>query len=170
MKVETLRKIAREYRLVAERKLDDKELCKGFSDLCREEGIAWTQLRALVDAEAADARDGGHRVGKIVEKANFASAYAEILAGSKDEQISQIRSSASINQNAADPDTGIVRPAPGREIKRESESGKREHHDPESYQSSVSASGTEKLRQQLQASIAMTDALDLPAFLDRRPS
>lgn len=95
MKVETLRKIAREYRLVAERKLDDKELCKGFSDLCREEGIAWTQLRTLVDAETADARDGGHRVGKIVEKADFASSYAEILAG-QDEQKPEIRSSALI--------------------------------------------------------------------------
>lgn len=92
MKVETLRKIAREYREVAERKLDDKELCKGFSDLCREEGISWTQLRGLVDAETADGRDGGDRVGKIVEKADFASSYADLLYERKRE----IRSSSSV--------------------------------------------------------------------------
>lgn len=92
MKVSTLRKIAREYRAVADRKLDDKELCKGFSDLCREEGIAWTQLRGLVDAQAADDRDGGKRVEKIVEKADFASSYADLLTG-KDEPKAEIRSS-----------------------------------------------------------------------------
>lgn len=92
MKVSTLRKIAKEYRAVADRKLDDKELCKGFSDLCREEGIAWTQLRGLVDAQAADDRDGGKRVEKIVEKADFASSYADLLTG-KDEPKAEIRSS-----------------------------------------------------------------------------
>lgn len=95
MKVETLRKIAREYRAVADRKLDDKELCKGFSDLCREEGIAWTQLRGLLDAQAADDRDGGKRVEKIVEKADFASSYADLLSG-KDERKREIRSSEPI--------------------------------------------------------------------------
>jgi len=107
MKVETLRMVAREYRQVAERKLDDKDICKGFSDLCREEGIAWTQLRAIVDAEAADARDGGKRVGKIVEKADYASSYADILAGKHEPKVQIRSSSVSI---AAGTDAPAVRP------------------------------------------------------------
>lgn len=155
MKVETLRRIAREYRLVAERKLDDKELCKGFSDLCRDEGIAWTQLRALVDAEAADARDGGKRVEKIVEKADYASSYADILSG-QDERKSQIRSSSvSIAAGTAEPAQKPVQqeriaPAP----------------------SSVPPSAT---AQALQASVAIArsggdpyEGMEIPAYLDRR--
>jgi hypothetical protein len=160
MKIETLRKIAREYRLVADRKLDDKELCKGFSDLCREEGIAWTQLRALVDAEAADARDGGHRVGKIVEKADFASSYAEILACHKDEPKRQIRSSSvSIAAGTPAPAQRPVQQEPAVQV--------------------VETSKPSNTAIALQASVALQRSggdpfdspyPDMPAFLDRRPS
>ena len=94
MKTEILRQIANEYRRIAEEKLDHKEFCKAFSEKCRADGIDWTQLKKLVDAQAADARDGKDRVATIVEKADYASSYADILSGrSQDERISVSRSS-----------------------------------------------------------------------------
>jgi hypothetical protein len=95
MKTQDVIALAKEYRRIADEKLDHKDLCKGFSETARAKGIDWTQLKKLVDAQAADARDGKHRVGAIVEKADFASAYAEMLAGhsNEDERISRSRSS-----------------------------------------------------------------------------
>ena len=41
----------------------------------------WSQLKALLKAQVQDERDGkgGGRVRRIVEKAEFASAYADML-------------------------------------------------------------------------------------------
>lgn len=90
MNTSNLIRIAKEYRRIAEDKLDHKEFCKSFSEKCRADGIDWTQLKKLVDAQAADARDDKKRVEKIVAQADFASSYADLL--SQDERKGEIRS------------------------------------------------------------------------------
>jgi len=80
MNTANLIRIAKEYRRIAEEKLDHKEFCRSFSEKCRADGIDWTQLKKLVDAQAADARDDKKRVEKIVEQADFASSYADLLS------------------------------------------------------------------------------------------
>lgn len=87
-----IKAVAGELRLVIDRALDDAEILKGLSEAARNKGIAFTQLKALVKAQAQDARDGGSRVGKLVERADFACSYAEILRG-QDEQEGGNRSS-----------------------------------------------------------------------------
>jgi hypothetical protein len=74
-----IRDIAKELRPIIDRELDDAEIKKGLSEAARAKGIAFAQLKALVKAHAQDARDGGERVGKLVERADFACSYAEIL-------------------------------------------------------------------------------------------
>ncbi len=78
--------LAKETRRVVETDLDNAELFKGLRETARNKGIDWPQLKALVKAQAQDARDDGHRVGKIVEKADFAAAYAEMLSGKMNEK------------------------------------------------------------------------------------
>jgi hypothetical protein len=93
MNTADLKAIASEARLVIDRALDDAEILKGLSEAARAKGIDWTQLKALVKAHAQDARDGGHRVGKLVERADFACAYAAALGGRQDERETETRSS-----------------------------------------------------------------------------
>jgi len=85
MKVETLRALASEYRPYARQraklKTDLKEISKGFSEKARVEGIAWIELRKLIDAQEEDALDDGGRVEKLAKKAEFAASYSDLLAG-----------------------------------------------------------------------------------------
>ncbi len=50
-------------------------------DAATEKGLDWSQVKALLKAQAQDERDGGDgkRVNRIIEKADFASAYADML-------------------------------------------------------------------------------------------
>jgi hypothetical protein len=85
MKVETLRALASEYRPYARQrarlKTDLKEISKGFAEKARVEGIAWIELRKLIDAQEEDALDDGGRVEKLAKKAEFAASYSDLLAG-----------------------------------------------------------------------------------------
>ena len=93
-----VRNIASEARLIMARQLDDALILKGLSAVCREKGIDWGQLKALVKAQEQDHRDGGDRVGKIVQKADFAAAYAELLAGHMNENLSGEKTRSSSRQ------------------------------------------------------------------------
>lgn len=85
-----IKAIVAEARPIIERMLDDAELIAGFRTLVAEQGGDWSALKALLKAQIQDERDesgGGKRVQKIVEKAEFASAYADILGlGNMNEQ------------------------------------------------------------------------------------
>lgn len=99
MKVETLRALASEYRPYARQrarlKTDLKEISKGFAEKARVEGIAWIELRKLIDAQEEDALDDGGRVEKLAKKAEFAASYSDLLAGNMNGN-EQIRSSEPI--------------------------------------------------------------------------
>lgn len=77
-----LKEIAQEARPVIERMLDDAELIKGFRELVTAQGGEWSSLKALIKAQIEDERDeagDGKRVRKILDKADFAAAYADML-------------------------------------------------------------------------------------------
>lgn len=85
MKSTDLKNLVAEARPVIERMLDDAELLAGFRDAATEKGIDWSQVKSLLKAQIQDERDGaeGKRVSKIIEKADHASAYADMLGLSK---------------------------------------------------------------------------------------
>ena len=83
-----LRKIASAARPAVAQAMEAAEELAEFSDVCRTKGLEWSQIKALLKAEYQDAQDGGERVNKIREKADRASAYADMLAGGSPKNIS----------------------------------------------------------------------------------
>ena len=72
--------LERELRPILEDELDKAEILKAMAKVCRDKGGDWTQFKALVKARIADSRDGSDkRVAAIIEKADFAAAYADML-------------------------------------------------------------------------------------------
>ena len=60
-------------------------------------GFDWSQIKALASASVADAEAGDHkRVEKLVSKADFAAAYADMLGLRQDERKHETRSSSQI--------------------------------------------------------------------------
>lgn len=78
-----LKQIAKEARPVVVDGLKIAKQLASFGKLCRDKGIDWAQLKALLKAEHKDGEDGGDRVEKIIEKADFATAYADMLGIAK---------------------------------------------------------------------------------------
>ncbi len=114
-----LRNIASEARKVIARGLEDAEILKGLSKVCRDKGIDWGQLKALVKAQEQDALDGGHRVEKIVEKADFASAYAELLSSNMNNKSESCSSSpAPVQETPAPEPAPVTEPEPEPEQER----------------------------------------------------
>lgn len=71
-----------EGRPLIEQALDIAEQFKAFRDAAREKDIDWSQVKALLKAQILDERDGepnGKRVRAIIDKADNASAYADML-------------------------------------------------------------------------------------------
>lgn len=77
-----LKQIAAEARPIIERMLDDAEIIAGFRTMVADHGGDWSALKALLKAQIQDERDetgDGKRVRKVMEKAEFATAYADML-------------------------------------------------------------------------------------------
>ena len=75
-----LQKIVAEARPIVARQLDDAEQIAALRKLVADKGGDWSALKALVKAQEQDHRDGGDKhVQKILEKTDFASAYADML-------------------------------------------------------------------------------------------
>jgi hypothetical protein len=58
------------------------EQIAALREVATAKGLDWSQLKALMKAQIQDEREesgDGKRVRKIVEKAEFASAYADML-------------------------------------------------------------------------------------------
>lgn len=84
-----LKQIASEVRPIIERQLDDAELIAGFRDMVASNGGDWSALKALIKAQIQDERDDagdGKRVRKLIDKAEFATAYADMLGLNMNEQ------------------------------------------------------------------------------------
>jgi hypothetical protein len=76
---DTLRKICAAAEPYIEQQLDVAEALAEIREKASEEGIDWSQAKALLVARARDARDGGERVEKLIRKADNAAAYAAML-------------------------------------------------------------------------------------------
>jgi hypothetical protein len=69
-------------RPLIEQWLDVGEQIAALREVATAKGLDWSQLKALLKAQIQDERDDtgeGKRVRRIVEKAEFASAYADML-------------------------------------------------------------------------------------------
>lgn len=76
-----LRQIFNDARPLVEQSLDLSEQFAAFRELATANGLDWSQIKALLKAQVQDEQkdDGKNRVGKIIEKADFATAYADML-------------------------------------------------------------------------------------------
>ena len=77
-----LRKIWNAARPVIERQMDAAEIVAAMRKNATDKGFDWSQIKALLKAEIQDGRDekgDGHRVRRLLEKADNATAYADML-------------------------------------------------------------------------------------------
>ncbi len=86
-----LKGIATEGRRLILQELETAELMKGLREAATNKGVDWSELKKLLKAQIQDEEDNGERVEKIVRKAEFASAYADMLR--EDERKPENRSS-----------------------------------------------------------------------------
>lgn len=90
---DALRDIWTEARPYIEQQLEIAEVVKGFREAATAKGIEWSTVKALIKAQIQDEKDGKDRVAKLVEKAEFATAYADMLGLNLNEE-NYIRSAA----------------------------------------------------------------------------
>lgn len=79
---DALREICTTARPLIEQHLDIAVQLVALRDLATAKGLEWSSVKGLLKAQIEDERDesgDGKRVRKIVEKAEFASAYADML-------------------------------------------------------------------------------------------
>lgn len=103
-----LKQIFSAARPLVEQWLDIAEQMAAIRDTASAKGLDWSQIKALLKAQVQDERDGrgdGKRVNRLVEKAEFASAYAGMLGlvNMNEENISsEPHSTAAIQPHAVD--------------------------------------------------------------------
>jgi len=75
-----LKQVTAEARPIIERQLDDALKLAGLRDVVSAAGGDWSQLKALIKAQIQDEESGdGKHVRKILDKAEYANAYADML-------------------------------------------------------------------------------------------
>jgi hypothetical protein len=77
-----LKKIVAEARPLIEQQLDLAEQIAGLREVVTAHGGDWSQLKALIKAQVQDERDDagdGKRVRKILDRADYAKGYADML-------------------------------------------------------------------------------------------
>jgi hypothetical protein len=89
MNANDLKGIATEGRRLIQQELETAELMKGLREAATNKGVDWSELKKLLKAQIQDEADNGDRVEKIVRKAEFASAYADMLRIREDERVSE---------------------------------------------------------------------------------
>lgn len=167
MNTTDLKSLAGEARLVIDRALDDAVILKGLSEAARAKGIDWTQLKALVKAQAQDARDGGHRVGKLVERADFACAYAAALGGEMNEN-DKTRSSSDGLTKALDKEKAVNRKTTTQRMVAHAETSQALADAGMISQEAAAENKVIAAGMIRKFGEPLPDNLDLPEFLDRR--
>lgn len=103
---EELKKIVTVARPVIDRWLDLVEELAAIRDAATQKGLDWGQIKALLKAQAQDERDGsgeGKRVSRIIEKADYAASYADMLGLGKMNNMNEYNSISDDHSSAADP-------------------------------------------------------------------
>lgn len=171
MKVQNLCDIAAEYEPLAKEKAEmkaaHKKRCEELSKKASGDGIAWTELKKLIDARADDAIDGGKRAEKLAKKAEFASAYLDILSDKMNGNAA-FRSSDDIGKPISDcraaPDNDRGNPV---HLKSTVSIAAASPHVAERPERSEQASSSEQPAQVLKAA-PLLDAGEIPACIERR--
>lgn len=105
-----LKDIYTEARPIIERHLDDAELLAGMREVVAAQGGDWSSLKALITADVKDGRDeagDGKRVKKILDKADYSAAYADMLG------LANMNDGSFSAREEFDPETGeILEPEP----------------------------------------------------------
>lgn len=111
-----LRQMRRDARPYVEQLLDLKEVFSGFQKLASENGLDWGAVKALLKAEVEDERaeDGAKRVDKIIARADYATAYADML-GLGSANMNENNSFAETEVPAHDSETGEIAEPPPRD-------------------------------------------------------
>jgi hypothetical protein len=76
---DALRDIWSEARPYIEQQLEVAEVIKGFREAATAKGLEWSTVKGMIKAQIEDEKDGGDRMAKLLEKAEFALGYADIL-------------------------------------------------------------------------------------------
>ena len=96
MNPSVLKQIVTEARPLIEQQLDLAEQIAGLREVVTANGGDWSQLKALVKAQVQDERDEageGKHVRKILERADYANAYADMLGLAKMNEFNSFSSS-----------------------------------------------------------------------------
>lgn len=104
-----LKQIWRDARPLIEQQLDVAVQIAAFRELAAENGLDWSQIKALLKAEVQDERagSGNKHIDRVIEKADFATAYADMLGlGSNPAKMNENNFSA--ERPAHDPETGEI--------------------------------------------------------------
>jgi len=83
---DALRDIWSEARPYVEQQLEISEVIKGFREAATAKGLEWSTVKAMIKAQIEDEKDGKDRMAKLLEKAEFALGYADILGINLNEQ------------------------------------------------------------------------------------
>jgi hypothetical protein len=76
---DNVRKICAAARPAIEAALDAAEELSEIRGAASEQGLDWSQVKAVLKAQIQDERDGGHRIEKLIAKADNAATYALML-------------------------------------------------------------------------------------------
>lgn len=107
-----LREVVSAARPLIEQWLDIAEQIAALRDMATDRGLDWSQIKALVKAQVQDERSGDNkRVQRIIEKAEFASAYADMLGLSEKVNENNFSGEGQPAIPPHDPETGEVNDA-----------------------------------------------------------
>lgn len=98
-----LKNVVTVARPIIERMLEDAEKLAGLRDVVSAAGGDWGQLKALIKAQIKDENDedgDGKHVRKILDKADYANSYADMLGLKMNEE--------NLSGESHDPETGEV--------------------------------------------------------------
>jgi len=83
-------------RPLVEAMLDTAEQIAALREVATAKGFDWSQIKSRLKAQILDERNGKHRVKRILEKADSATAYADMLG------IGQVNGNISLSREAAE--------------------------------------------------------------------
>lgn len=173
-----LKDVYAEARPIVERHLDDAELLAGFREVIAAQGGDWSSLKALITAEVRDQRDeagGNKRVRKILDKADYSEAYADMLG------LANMNDGKYSAETPHDPETGEIIEYQIPESATEaaaaasegSSIGKRSGGDASLSRGAERGDGMASASMHANvsegATAGETAPLEIPQFLDRRP-
>lgn len=154
-----IRDVAKETRPIIEQMMEGAEVLARLGRVCRDNDIDWSQLKALIKAQIRDEQDEegkGEYVAAIINRADAAQAYVDILSGQK--SFSDEQSSHQKNKTDAQSPTA---PAPAEQLAPKNEQWAAIHKEmaPDEFRAAAAVEVQH---------LDLTERDGIPAFLDRR--